>query len=132
MSWRRFPKRSGQEAKYGNKGGQCSRGHSHRSALEISVCELLLLRERAGELKLLQCEDHVYLTLARIGYVPDFKVQDCKTGEVFWVEAKGFANDRWPMKKKLWRYYGPGRLEIWMGTASRPVLTETIVPKGEK
>lgn len=131
MNWRSRFNRKGQEAKYGNKGGQCTRGHTHRSGLEISVCELLYKREIDGELKLLQCEDHIYLTLARIGYVPDFKCQDQRTGEIFWVEAKGFANDRWPMKKKLWKFYGPGRLEIWMGTASKPILTETIIPKGE-
>jgi hypothetical protein len=87
---------------------------------------MLQLRARAGELEILQVEDHVYLTDARIGYIPDFKCRDVKTGAIFWVEAKGFANDRWPIKKKLWKFYGPGRLEIWMGSHLNPRLSEII------
>jgi hypothetical protein len=109
----------------------CALGHSHRSKLEGSVCQILQLRQKAGELKIVQVEDHVYLTRARIHYVPDFKCKDLASGEFFWVEAKGFANDRWPMKKKLWKFYGPGALEIWKGTHQRPMLDETIVPNLE-
>jgi hypothetical protein len=123
-------KRGGGDTKrYGNKRQTCALGHSHRSKLESAVCQMLQLREKAGELKLLQAEDHVYLTEARIGYIPDFKCQDTKTGEIFWVEAKGFANDRWPILKKLWAHYGMGRLEIWQGSHVNPRLVETIVPK---
>lgn len=129
MAMRFRQKRTGQEAKMGNRGGTCALGFSHRSQLEISVCQMLQLRERAGEIKIMQHEDHVYLTLARIGYIPDFRCQYLGTGETFWVEAKGFPNDRWPMKKKLWKFYGPGPLEIWRGSAARPFLDETIIPK---
>jgi hypothetical protein len=89
---------------------------------------LIGLREKAGELVLLQAEDHVYLTRARIPCVLDFKCQEMSTGDIFWIEAKGFANDRWPIIKKLWPFYGPGRLEIWMGSYSRIKLSETIIP----
>lgn len=108
----------------------CALGHSHRSKLEGSVCQILQLRAKAGELEILQVEDHVYMTLARIGYIPDFKCRCLKTGRLFWVEAKGFPNDAWPTKKKLWRFYGPGVLEIWKGTHLRPYLDELIVPAG--
>lgn len=128
-SWR--PRKAvGQEAKFGNEHSLCSLGHSHGSKLEGAVCQLIQLRERAGELKLLQVQDHVYLTLARIGYVPDFKCHDLRDGKDFWVEAKGYANDRWPIKKKLWKHYGPGKLEIWIGSHLRPVLDEVITPVG--
>lgn len=121
----------GQDLKFGNHRSTCAMGHSHRSQLESSVCQILQLREKAGEIRIIQVEDHIYLTLARIGYIPDFKCQYTKNEEYFWVEAKGYANDRWPMKKKLWRFYGPGALEIWMGKAKGPKLVETIIPEGK-
>lgn len=130
MNWmnKLTKKSSGQNKKMGNTNSTCSLNHSHRSKLESAVCEILRLRELAGEIKILQVEDHLYLSLARIGYVADFKCLDVATNKEFWVEAKGFANDRWPMKKKLYKFYGPGALQIWTGDYRRPVLSETIVP----
>jgi hypothetical protein len=86
-----------------------------------------MLRERAKELKLIQAEDTLYLTEARIEYIADFKCLDLKTNEFFWVEAKGFESPRWPIIQKLWRFYGPGPLEIWKGTHARPHLAERII-----
>lgn len=99
---------------------------SFASKLEASVYTIIKSRENAGEIEFIQHQDHVYLTRARIHYIPDFKCRDKKTGEIFWIEAKGYANDRWPMKKKLWKFYGPGRLEIWMGSHLRPYLDEVV------
>lgn len=124
--------RIGQTKKMGNQFSVCAKGHSHRSKLESSVCQILQLRERAGEIKILQVEDHVYLTLAKISYVVDWRCEYVKSKEIFWVEAKGYGNDRWPMKKKLWKHYGPGALEIWMGSHEKPYLAETIVPHDKK
>lgn len=121
---------SGRQAeKHGNKAMERD-GHWFHSQLEASVYGLLKLRQAAGEIEILKCQDVVYLTLAKIRYEPDFKCRFVKNGEIFHAEAKGFANDRWPMKKKLWRFYGPNALEIWMGTAAKPFLAETIIPKG--
>lgn len=108
----------------------CHYGFSHRSKLEASVCQLIKLREAAGEIEHVQHECHVYLSEARIAYVADFKCVDLKSGDTFFIEAKGYANDRWPTIKKLYKFYGPGRLEIWTGTHRNPQLTETIIPKG--
>jgi hypothetical protein len=36
--------------------------------------------------------------------------------EFVWAEAKGFETDPWKMKK-LWKHYGPGKLEIYKGNA---------------
>ena len=122
-----FNRRKGN--KYGNKRTKCSKGHNHRSQLEASVCALITLREKAGELKLIKTEQHLYLTEARIKYIADFTCGDVKSGEVFYIEAKGYASQRWPMIVKLWRKFGLGKLEIWKGTAARPKLAEIIVPK---
>ena len=115
----------------GNVGSLCALNHSHASKLESSVCQMIQLREKAGELKLIQVQAKVYLTRARIGYIPDFLCTDLRTGGDLFVEAKGWPNDTWPIKKKLWKYYGPAPLEIWTGSHLRPVLDEVIVPAPE-
>jgi len=115
--------------KYKNQPSVCLYQHSHRSKLERAVCDLIWFREKAGEIKLLQVEAHVYLTKAKINYIPDFKCLDLKNNEEFYIEAKGYPDAKWPIKKKLWRHYGPARLEIWMGTHTRPSLEETIIPE---
>lgn len=121
----------GNEKKYGQVGTRLD-GYSFGSMLEAMVYLILKDRQRKGELKILQTQDHVYLTDAEIEYIPDFKCLDLRTQEIFWVEAKGFANERWPIKKRLWKYYGPGKLEIWMGTHQSPFLKETVIPKTRK
>jgi len=115
--------------KYGNQKVGCTQGHSHRSKLEASVCQILFLREKAKEIVVLQVEDHIKLSDAEIVYVADFKCMNLHTSELFWVEAKGFAAPTWPIKKKLWKFYGPGKLEIWTGHYNSPTLSETIAPK---
>jgi hypothetical protein len=111
-----------------NKRSLCRLNHSHRSKLESAVCQLLQFRQAAKEIEILQVEDHVYLTRARIGYVADFKCRDLRTGDVFHVEAKGHASDHWKTIRKLWPYYGPNRLEIWIGDHDRPRLDQIIIP----
>lgn len=117
--------------KYGNKKPDepCSYGFSHRSLLEKAVCNLIALEEKAGKIVHEAHEDSVYLTEARYRCIPDFRCRDVATGQVFWREAKGFANQRWPTTKKLWKFYGPGPLEVWKGDYRRPVLAETIIPR---
>lgn len=122
----RLRKRVGRTAKMGNEPTVID-GRSFSSKLEASVYALLKLRMKTGEIKEIQCQDHIYLSRARIGCIPDFKCT-LEDGSFIWVEAKGYANDRWPIIKKLWRSYGPGPLFIYMGTYLRPTLTETIVP----
>lgn len=114
--------------KYGNTRSLCSYNHSHSSKLESAVCGLIRLREMAGELRLLQVEDHVLLSGWYL-YIPDFKCLNLVTNEEFWIEAKGKGDGRWPSTKKGWRHDGPGPLEIWAGPWQHPFLSETIVPK---
>jgi hypothetical protein len=107
-------------------------GRSFGSKLEASVYGLLKFREKAKEIEILQCQDHVYLTDARILYVADFKCRWTKTGEFLWVEAKGYETSDWRLKLRLWKAYGPGQLEIFKGTYKYPQLVETIYPKGTR
>lgn len=112
----------------GNTRSTCALGHSHRSKLEHAVCAIIQLRQKAGELELLQVEDHVLIS-GWYRYVPDFKCRDLKTGEVFWIEAKGYANDRWPSTKRGWKHAGPGKLEIWGGSHANPKLVDVVIPR---
>ncbi len=125
MTWYRR-----KNSKYGNndKLPPCRYGFSHRSKLELAVCEMLWLHEKAGEWEHLGHEVCIYLTLARHKYVADFHARDLKTGQDFYLEAKGFANARWPTTVKLYRFYGPAPLHVWKGTWKRPVLVEVITP----
>jgi hypothetical protein len=123
---RRKPKGA---SKLGNQRCTCGRGHSHRSKFERAVCDLIDDRQQHGELVLEQVEDHVRLSDAQIVYVADFKVRDVLEDEVFWIEAKGFETERWRTNKKLWRFYGPGKLEIWRGDWTCPRMTDVIIPK---
>lgn len=131
LSRRGFLQSKANHLKYSNERSLCALGHSHRSKLESAVCQIIQLREKAGELELLQIEDHVKIS-GWYTYVPDFKCKDLETGEIFWIEAKGKADGRWPSTKKGWRHSGPGKLEIWGGTHRAPMLLETIIPRGEK
>lgn len=125
MTFTRFKKK----VKFKNEKSLCALNHSHASKLEGAVCQILQLREKAGELKILQVQDHVRLTLAEILYVPDFKCEDLSTGETIYVESKGYSDQKWPIKKKLWKFYGPAKLEIWIGDYRNPRLDEIIEPK---
>ncbi len=104
-------------------------GYSFSSKLEAAVFQLLQLREAAGEIKDIKVQDSVYLTNAKIQYIADFKFTYCESGDDGWAEAKGFANEKWPIKRRLWISYGPGILEIYKGTWQRPELVEKINPK---
>ena len=87
-------------------------GHSFASKLEAAVYQLLMFRERAGEIKIVQLQSRVYLTDSRILYIPDFQCLNLKAENVFFVEAKGFETPDWKIKKRLWEHYGPAPLEI--------------------
>jgi hypothetical protein len=96
------------------------------SKLEANIYNILLNRQDAGELKDIQCQSKVYLTDARILLIVDFKAVVAATGKDLWIEAKGMPTPVWAIKKRLWKYYGPGKLEIWAGRHTRPFLSEVV------
>ncbi len=109
-----------------------SKGRSIHSLLEMSVAAILELRERAGEIKILARQDKITFTwngVKIIAYIPDFKLQDLRSGEIYWAEAKGFKDALWSVKEACWRAAGPGRLEMWEGDAARPFCAGNILPK---
>lgn len=113
--------------KYGAQRSKCfGYKHNHRSKLEAGVCDLITAKEQKGELRRLGCEVSVRLSEAKIRYVADFHVRDRKTGEEFFIEAKGMETARWRVIKSLWSKYGPGRLDVYKGSSTRPMLAYTI------
>jgi hypothetical protein len=110
-------------SKYGSK-----RTNGFASSLENSVHELLLIRERSGEIRDIRQQHTVSMTRADIRCKIDFSFIECATEKLIFVEAKGLETDRWRIIKKLWRFYGPSTLEIWKGRAKKPYLDEVIQP----
>lgn len=117
----RFPKYRNQKVSHD--------GHSFASKLEAAVYNILKLREKAKEIEVVQHQPHVYLTQARIHYIPDFRIFDYKKNDFVFVEAKGFETPEWRIKKKLWSFYGPASLEIFRGSDKKPFLDEVINQK---
>ncbi len=107
-------------------------GRSFHSKLEAAVYGLLLLREKAGEITDIKCQVHVKFHTyehGNIHIIPDFSAVDIKTGELFFVEAKGMETREWARKRKAWLMAGPSRMEIWKGNFRNPKLTEILIPK---
>lgn len=101
-------------------------GRTFHSKLEAAVYEFLKLREKCGEIEILSTQAHTYLTKSRIHYIPDFKIYDKMLDEVVYVEAKGVETPTWRIKKRLWEFYGPGRLEIYKGKYTKIFRDEVI------
>jgi hypothetical protein len=107
-------------------------GQTFDSKLEHAVFQILKLRERAGEIKNIRSQVTLRLTLAKIGYRADFTFEDCKTGDTVACEAKGdYPNAIWDLKKRLYKFYGKFKLEIWKGLHTNPQLVEVITPVGD-
>lgn len=49
-----------------------------------------------------------------------------------YVEVKGVETADYKVKLKLYREFGDRPLHIWKGTARKPFITETVLPKGMK
>lgn len=119
--------RFSKKAKYGNKKVSHS-GYSFGSKLEAATFDILKIMERAGEIKGIKTQQSVYLSDAKIQYIADFSATSCISGEVFYYESKGMSTPVWAIKKRLWRYYGPGPLYIFTGSYLKPIMSETIYP----
>ena len=95
---------------------------------EASLHQILSLREKAGEIKLIKCQQRVHLVCG-IYWKVDFQFYTTKKNRQVWAEFKGFEDARYLLIKKLWACgFGPGELEVWKGSWQRPYLAEKIVP----
>jgi hypothetical protein len=115
--------------KFGAKKTLCSAGHPHPSGLECSVCEILLVRQRAGDIRNLKWQHTVHLAFG-IKWKVDWSFERGPDWMLVFAEAKGAEDRGYKLKLRMWREgCGPAPLEIWKGNARRPMLVETIYPK---
>lgn len=109
-------------------------GRSFRSKAEAQMYLYLKQLKKLGEVKDLRCEQRVQLLPGGRGesvdYYADFVVFDTKLGCDVWIEVKGFETDKWKIKKKLWKHFGPGTLRIYKLGWNKLQLDEEIESKG--
>lgn len=99
------------------------------SKLEASVYQILVLRERLGQISDIKQQVLVDLSCG-IRWKVDFSFLDKARDEIMYAEAKGVETERYRLCLKLWRGgHGPGYLEVWKGSFQRPTLVEIIKPK---
>ncbi len=106
------------------------RTNGFASKLEAAVYNLLLMREKMGEIRDIKCQQTVTL-LNVVKWKIDFSAIDIKTDKLFYVEAKGLADNIYKMKLKLYKHDPPAKLEIWMGSYQRPFLAEIVEVQNE-
>ena len=117
-------------SKYGAKKADSTlAGRRFDSKMERTRGEQLALMQRAGEISDLQFQVQTHLTRARIGYKVDFVYQE--QGKTVYEEAKGFETDVWRIKRRLWKWYGPGLLRVVKKGKGGFVVAEEILPKGD-
>lgn len=106
-------------------------GYSFDSMAEADTFLMLKEKEKLGQLKVTGVQVSIYLTEAMVHYKADFQCES-PTGELFYVEHKGFKTPSWRIKLRLYRVYGPAPLEIYEKMGRRLILVETVVPKPPK
>ncbi len=107
-------------------------GISFSSKLESAVYRLLLLRQKAGEIKEIKMQVPIRLKEkcvtcgdGPVVYKVDFGCEK-PDGEMFYVESKGFRDASYIRREKLWRKNPPAKLEVWTGSYKYPKLSEVI------
>jgi predicted nuclease of restriction endonuclease-like RecB superfamily len=106
-SFRNFgtPKKS----KYKNKKTEID-GIVFDSKAEGECYRILMLMHRNRQIKFIERQPKVYMTLARILYIPDFVIEEA--GERIYIDVKGHRTKDFNLKARLWEYYGQGVLRL--------------------
>jgi hypothetical protein len=111
-------------------------GRSFASQLEASLYGYLLQLVQAGEQQELTCQPQCLIgppgtTRSECQLmIPDFRTYELATKHhVFW-EAKGFEDEKWKYKRKIWLWHGPGPMRIFKGSARSFKMVEELVPQG--
>lgn len=96
-------------------------GQSFASKGEAAFYLKLKALEKAGAITNLRCQVAVHLTLARIKYIVDFAYDE--NGETIYAEWKGMETPEFLLKKRLWKFYGPGKLVIHYPRKDSEIVT---------
>lgn len=116
--------------KFGARKTICSLRHEHPSALESAVCELLILREKAGDIRNLKYQHTVTLDYG-IKWKVDWSFEQSPDWHLRFAEAKGAKTRDFALKLRMWKGCGAGPLELWRGTHRRPTLEKIYTPEGK-
>lgn len=134
MSWNRFGNRNFVD--YREVKTVELDGRSFRSKAEAQFYLYLKSLEQNKEIANIRCEVKVNLLPGkrneRVDYYVDFVVTELPSNEDVYCEVKGFETDKWKIKLKLWRHFGPGRLKIYKVGWNKLELFEEVIPSGEK
>lgn len=106
-------------------------GEAFPSALEAGMYSQLLFMQRLGVKSEVKRYHTVHLTLANVSWKVDASAVD-EFGQFELHEAKGVSTTDYLIKLKLYRVYGEFPLHIWKDSGSRPVIADTIIPRGVK
>lgn len=106
------------------------RTNGFSSKLESAVHDILLSRQKSGEISEIKCQQTVVLQEGardvRIAWKVDFSFVENTTKQLVYAEAKGIETMDYKIKLKLWRKNPPAPLEIYKGHYSSPKLVERI------
>ncbi len=105
-------------------------GETFPSRLEANLYTHLKIQQVGGYITDLKRHGTVMLSDAKVSYKPDFQAFHVEHSEQVYYEAKGMETDRWRLVKKLWKYYGPGRLFVYKANWKGVYVDEEIIPSG--
>ena len=88
--------------------------------------EYYLYLKSMTHIDILELQPKVYLTKSRILYKPDFKTFNKNTGETIHVDVKGLETPVFKLKKRLWKHYGQGVLQIVKKQRNSWEVTEVV------
>lgn len=104
------------------------------SKLEAAVYDMLVLREKAGELKNIKRQVPTPLLREKttgkvvISWKCDFTFDRVSDSKTVYCEAKGKYTQSFVIKLRLFKTFKIGELEIWGGSYLRPKLLENFIP----
>jgi hypothetical protein len=115
---------------YGKNKFKAKSGNGFASKLEEAVYNILLLRERAGEISDIKRQQSVVLQDGpqdeRITWRIDFSFFDKQKNKTVYCEAKGVETSDYKIKLKLFKGQKIGDLEIYKGHYMSPKLVEKV------
>lgn len=102
------------------------------SKMESAGYDLLKFRERAGEISDIKCQQAVTLAEGnglKLRWKIDFSFIVKSTGNLEYMEIKGFETKDYRIKLKLYKMNPPAPLTIYKGTYKRLFIAERIEKK---
>lgn len=106
-------------------------GRTYDSKGEHAFHGMLLLLERAGEIRDIVHHPAAVQLTRYVTYKPDFVWFEIKRQIQVYGEFKGMLGERYRIIKNLWREFGPYPLQEWKRNGERFFMTEEIEGKTE-